>query len=231
MNVFERLRNTGLSADDPDRSLIKAAKRGDRRAFDALVRGYSGLLRGYLSRRVQSSAVDDLMQEVLVAGWVALPAFNGRSRFKAWLFGIAMHKCADYHRAIGRERIDSSIELQDRQAAIATTESLDDWSASIDRRAAIQRALARVPDSQREVLEMYYYAELSLPDISRALSRNLNTVKYQFYRAHALAAEVLAGEPGLTDDPAFDGQEETATGQWQRDSPASLGVREGFGNG
>jgi RNA polymerase sigma-70 factor, ECF subfamily len=140
--------------------------------------------------------VDDLMQEVLLAGWVALPAFNGRSRFKAWLFGIAMHKCADFHRAAGRDRIDGSIELQDCMFA-GSTESLDDWSASIDRKAAIKRALEGLPSTQREVLEMYYYAELSLPEISVVLGRNLNTVKYQFYRAHTQAAETLGGVPGL----------------------------------
>lgn len=41
------------------------------------------------------------------------------------------------------------------------------------------------------VVEMYYYAELTLPEIALALGRNLNTVKYQFYRAHARAAREL----------------------------------------
>ncbi len=53
-----------------------------------------------------------------------------------------------------------------------------------------------MPGAQREVLELYYYAELTLPEIAAALGRNLNTVKYQFYRAHALAAEGLAAEEG-----------------------------------
>jgi RNA polymerase sigma-70 factor (ECF subfamily) len=136
------------------------------------------------------------MQEVLVAGWSALPAFNGRSRFKAWLFGIAMHKCADFHRAAGRDRLDSSVELQEGMS-IMSTETLDDWSADIDRKEAVAGALAKLPANQREVLEMYYYAELSLPEIATTLGRNLNTVKYQFYRAHAQAAETLSGVPGI----------------------------------
>lgn len=196
MTLFRGIRSLDLLHGDPDRPLVASARRGDRRAFDLLVRNYSGLLRGYLARRVQSAAVDDLMQEVLLAGWVALPAFNGRSRFKAWLFGIAMHKCADYHRAAGRDRVDGSVELQDGIYA-GSSESLDDWSASIDRKEAVKRALSGLPSTQREVLEMYYYAELSLPEISSVLGRNLNTVKYQFYRAHAQAAETLGGAPDL----------------------------------
>ena len=160
------------------------------------MRNYSGLLRGYLARRVNASAVDDLMQEILLAGWSALHAFNGKSRFKAWLFGIAMHKCADHHRAAGRDHLDSSVELQD-EMALMSTDTLDDWSTDIDRREAVAGALSKLPPNQREVLEMYYYAELSLPEIATALKRNLNTVKYQFYRAHAQAAETLSSVPGL----------------------------------
>lgn len=136
------------------------------------------------------------MQDVLLAGWSALPAFNGRSRFKAWLFGIAMHKCADFHRASSRDRLGEAVALEEETMALSG-ETLDDWSADIDRRKAVAGALALLPANQREVIEMYYYAELSLPEIALALDRNLNTVKYQFYRAHALAAEALSAIPGI----------------------------------
>jgi len=42
-----------------------------------------------------------------------------------------------------------------------------------------------------ETTTLYYYAELTLPEIAEALGRNVNTVKYQFYRAHAQAADGL----------------------------------------
>jgi len=51
--------------------------------------------------------------------------------------------------------------------------------------AAIPGMLAQLTDTQREVLELYYFSQLNLPEIARALNRNLNTVKYQFYRAHS----------------------------------------------
>ena len=51
----------------------------------------------------------------------------------------------------------------------------------------------RFPEAQREVLDLYYWAELTLPEIARALNRNLNTVKYQFYRGHDLVAQGMAG--------------------------------------
>ena len=55
----------------------------------------------------------------------------------------------------------------------------------------MDEALLKLPENQREVLEMYYFAELTLPEIAGLLDRNLNTVKYQFYRAHTQVAEQL----------------------------------------
>jgi hypothetical protein len=52
-------------------------------------------------------------------------------------------------------------------------------------REAVKVVLSRLPDAQREVLALYYFAELTLPEIATALNRNPNTIKYQFYRANA----------------------------------------------
>ena len=66
-----------------------------------------------------------------------------------------------------------------------------DAYAAADRAQAVRAALAGLPEAQQEVLELYFYAELTLPEIAEMLGRNLNTVKYQFYRAHAQAALAL----------------------------------------
>lgn len=94
--------SSGGGATDTDVGLVRAARRGDRRAFDALVRVYQDPLRGFLVRRVGPAAADDALQETWVAAWSGLPGFTGRSRFKAWLFAIAAHKAADLRDAVGR---------------------------------------------------------------------------------------------------------------------------------
>lgn len=171
---------------DPDGKLVEAARRGDRRAFDALVCTYQTHLRGFLARRVGPEAVDDLLQDIWLASWVALPRFNRRSRFKTWLYGIALHKCTDHHRAQGRFAREVSSD-----SAGANWQSPEDLYASAELRETVQALLLALSPAQREVLEMYYYAELTLPEIAKVLGRNLNTVKYQFYRAHARVAQGL----------------------------------------
>lgn len=164
---------------------VVAAQRGDRRAFETLMQTHEKLLRGFLTRRVGTDAVEDVLQETWMAAWQALPKFTHRSRFKAWLFSIALHKAQDHHRARGRSLIEPLSE--ETEAGLAAP----DVYAAIDLKHAVQAALSHLPDAQREVLEMYYYAELTLPEIADALKRNQNTVKYQFYRAHALVADGL----------------------------------------
>lgn len=130
-----------------------------------------------------NESVDDVLQDVWLAAWAALPSFDQRSRFKTWLYGICLHKIQDHYRVMKR-----------RVPAVELSEDLIRTSTSgvdADLVATIPSMLARLTDSQREVLELYYFCELNLPEISQALGRNLNTVKYQFYRAHSELADMM----------------------------------------
>jgi RNA polymerase sigma-70 factor (ECF subfamily) len=166
--------------------LVTAAQRGSRTAFDALVRAHEGPLRSFLARRVCPSAVDDILQETWLASWQALPRYSRRSRFKAWLYSIATRKCIDYYRQHGRCTTVIALE----EAAMDVADPKDQY-ATVDTRHTVQMLLSRLPADQREVLELYYYSELTLAEIAQALDRNLSTVKSQFYRAHAVVAQNL----------------------------------------
>lgn len=172
--------------EDAETKLVIAAQRGDREAFDALLRAHERQLRGFLARRVGAQAVDDVLQETWLAGWIALPRYTRRARFKAWIFAIAFHKCTDYHRARKRGAIEAPLEEADRKGSYQA-----DGYAAAELKQTVQALLAQLPADQREVVEIYYYAELTLAEVARVLDRNLSTVKSQFYRAHALIAREL----------------------------------------
>lgn len=162
---------------------VEAALAGDRAAFDDLVRSIEGDLRLFVRRRVAEHEVDDVLQETWLAAWSALPAFDRRSRFKTWLFGIALNKCRDHY----RHRREPAERLQERAEVAFDERAFGNTELSL----AIREILDALPTSQREVLELYYFSGLNLAEVAKALSRNLNTVKYQFYRAHADAASRL----------------------------------------
>jgi len=188
MLLRDQLQKWPFPGSDPNRDLVSRAKAGDRRAFDQLVKTYGDQLRGFVALRVGAECADDVLQETWMACWVGLSSFGSRSGFKSWLYGIAANKCTDQHRARARVAAQSVEELED----LADQENA---YAKVDLREAVRTVLAQLPDAQREVVELYYYAGLTLPEIAESLKRNLSTVKYQFYRAHDQVAQLLA-EPG-----------------------------------
>jgi RNA polymerase sigma-70 factor (ECF subfamily) len=187
LNLWRTIRRRPQSGEEAEADLIAAAQRGDQRAFDSLVRIHRPLVRGFLARRLDSAeAVDDILQETWMAAWTKLPEYTHRARFKAWLFGIAVHKIGDHHRARAKsiaEQITPEIER--------TMATQSDPYAAVDLKDALNSILSQLPAAQREVIELYYYAGLTLPEIAETLKRNQNTVKYQFYRAHGIVESGL----------------------------------------
>jgi len=167
--------------------LVSDARGGNREAFDTLIQLHEARLRAFLHIRIGREAVEDVLQETRIAAYLALPKFHGKSRFKVWLFGIAHHKCADHHRA--RRAGDVSYE----ESGLEPPDPTDRYAAT-DLKLMVADLLKVLPPVQSEVLELYYFADLTLAEIAMVLGRSLNTVKAQFYRGHAAAAQSLPAE-------------------------------------
>jgi RNA polymerase sigma-70 factor, ECF subfamily len=93
--------------------LVNAAKRGDPRAFDLLVRRYRGrifALALHISG-VESDA-DDITQDVFLRAFHTLAEFEGRSEFFTWVYRLTVNRALDVRRSRAR-RSESSIEHED----------------------------------------------------------------------------------------------------------------------
>ena len=152
-------------------------------AFDDLTQAFEVEIRRFVSRKVHIEAVDDVLQEIWVAAWQGYPDLQDQSKLRPWIYGICLHKCHDHYRSRQKEErlvSISGVELHDPSPSPET--------AAMDA-ARIQILLKNLDESQKEVIELYYYAQLTLAEISTLLQRNMNTVKYQFYRAHTMLLE------------------------------------------
>lgn len=207
MSFWQKLTDKFATNDQTggDSGLVEAARRGDRHAFDMLVSTYQTQLKGFIGRRVGAEAVDDLAQDVWIGVWNALPRFERRACFRTFLYGVAVHKCMDYHRGqkrTGGGAVSASALTEGVMNAAMSASSSGDMTAhktpeelyaAAESRETVRIVVDTLPQAQREVLDLYYWAELTLPEIARVLDRNLNTVKYQFYRGHDLVAQGMAG--------------------------------------
>jgi RNA polymerase sigma-70 factor (ECF subfamily) len=151
--------------------------------FDQQVAAIEPELRRFVARKVSPVAVDDVLQEVWLAAWQNLPKYNRQSKFRTWIYAICVNKCHDHHRM---RHWEHRLVPLDAEPLLDGTPSPEDTVTQND---AVRRLLAGLDETQREVIELYYYAQLTLSEIAAILDRNLNTVKYQFYRAHS---ELLA---------------------------------------
>jgi RNA polymerase sigma-70 factor (ECF subfamily) len=94
---------TTMSAD-----LLRRAQSGDREAFAELVAPLRGDVQLLCYRMLGSlQDAEDTLQEVLLAAWIGLPGFEGRSSFRTWLHRIATHRCLNVLRAGSRRPVES----------------------------------------------------------------------------------------------------------------------------
>jgi RNA polymerase sigma-70 factor (TIGR02960 family) len=83
--------------------LLQLARAGDREAFAALVEPHRGELQVHCYRMLGSlQDAEDLLQETLLAAWVGLGGFEGRSSVRTWLYRIATNRCLNQLRSTTR---------------------------------------------------------------------------------------------------------------------------------
>jgi RNA polymerase sigma-70 factor (ECF subfamily) len=83
--------------------LLQRARAGDRDAFTALVEPHRGELQVHCYRMLGSlQDAEDALQETLLAAWLGLDGFEGRSSVRTWLYRIATNRCLNHLRSSGR---------------------------------------------------------------------------------------------------------------------------------
>lgn len=177
-----------------DPALVAAAARGNRQAYEQLVRKYQDRLMMTVGRVVRDrSDAEDVCQEAFLRAFVHLPTFTGRSAFFTWLCRIALNV------AIGEHRRRTRAPFRELPAETARQEPIDRGDRPGDRlmrRESVSRlrqALAALPPDQRAVLVLRAVNGLNYHEISRRLDLNIGTVRSRLHRARQELRELLQG--------------------------------------
>ncbi|MFD7976434.1 sigma-70 family RNA polymerase sigma factor [Streptomyces sp. NPDC059071] len=154
--------------------LVEAARAGDVRAEDALVRAFMPLVYNIVGRALDGHAdVDDLVQDTMVRALDGLPALRDPSRFRSWLVAIAMNRVR--HR--WRESRQAPLPGLDRAETLADP-SGDFTDLAILRlgltgqRREVAEATRWLDEDDREVLSLWWLeaaGELSRAELAAAL--------------------------------------------------------------
>ena len=89
--------------------LLQRARAGDRDAFAALVEPHRGELQVHCYRMLGSlQDAEDALQETLLAAWLGLDGFEGRSSVRTWLYRIATNRCLNLLRSSARRPVTAA---------------------------------------------------------------------------------------------------------------------------
>jgi RNA polymerase sigma-70 factor, ECF subfamily len=179
--------------------LICRARQRDSAAFDALVEVYSPRLYGYFYRLTgRREDAEDLLQEVFVRVVRMIGRYEHDNRFDAWVFRIATNLVRDrvrrrkrsprYEVPGGAAGEDSGglDELPDDDSGCA--ESAFERAEQVDR---LQRALARLPETEREVILLRHFSQMSFKEVAESMGTPLGTALARAHRGLARLRQLM----------------------------------------
>ena len=185
--------NTSAMDHESDAALI-AASIDTPVAFAAVFDRHYDFVHRYLARRVGFDLSDDLASETFTT------AFRVRARYdlshsgaRPWLLGIATNLIRHHRRAEVR-RLRAYERLEAEHAAGIDEEMVAARADAAAARPRIARALARVPDRDRDALLLLAWADLTYAEIAVALGIPIGTVRSRIHRARNRLRELL--DPG-----------------------------------
>ncbi len=164
------------AADD-----IALAQRGDQLAFERIYRQRVRSVSRYISAMVRETALaEDVTSQTFLLAWRDLPKLRDPERFDAWLFRIAHNQAMT---EVGRRRqtvaLDDAPEIADLGRFGSPQRELQ-IACDVDE---LRVAITHLPETQREVLILRYFNDLSAAEIARQIGKNEQSVWALTYRA------------------------------------------------
>jgi RNA polymerase sigma factor (sigma-70 family) len=147
-----------------------------------------------------ASVAEDLAQEVMLEAWRSVERLRDTERFSHWLSGIARNVCLRWMRKQERDRqhviepeLEQDISLEELLAADIDVEF------DLERKELIElldRALALLPPTTRDVLVARYVEESSLAEVAERLGLQTSTVAMRLQRGKLALRRTLSNELG-----------------------------------
>jgi len=182
---------------DPDERLVRRAKSGDKGAFGKLVNHYYEMVYsisyGVLHQREPAR---DVTQDVFMKVFRDLNKFDGKSKFKTWLYRVTVNASIDVTR---KKRPSQSIDAtdasdeEDKAPVVITSESPGprDVAASEELKVLVQKALEDLSADHRAILVLREWQGLSYEEIADMLQIDMGTVMSRLYYARKKLGDVL----------------------------------------
>ena len=187
--------------EERDQDLVKRTLRGDRKAFEMIVRKYQQPLLAYVGRMVgQREMALDFTQDVFVKAYASLRSYKPRYKFSTWLFKIASNLVIDHWRKkkilafslsepLDPEDAGLTIEVPAIEPSISRTFELTEL------RRKVEAAMEKLPGPLRELFVWRHVNELSYEEMAEIKDLPLGTVKNRVFQAKEMIRRLMEETP------------------------------------
>ena len=172
-----------------DDILVERVKRGDRKAFDALVLKYQGRILNLVSRFVHDpSDAGDVAQEAFIKAYRALPKFRGDSAFYTWIYRIAVNTAKNFLATSARRPFDTASDFNEMEQ-IDHSDTLKEQTTperlllTRELQDTIIRAIEELPADLRSAITLREIDGLSYEEIASVMACPVGTVRSRIFRA------------------------------------------------
>jgi len=181
-----------------DEALVALVARSDEVALGELYDRFGRVAYGLARRILRDDALaEDAVQESFLAVWRSAGRFvPERSKASTWLLTLVHRRAVDLVRREERRRAEA-LDEREHAADAASDEAV--WLRY--ERERVQAALARLPDQQREAIELAYYGGFTQSELSERLGQPLGTIKSRMFTGLGRLRELLT-------EPEAEGREQ-----------------------
>lgn len=176
-----------------DALLLKRIADGDRDAFTELYKIFQPRLIKFCSRMLKNdiALAADMADEAMIEVWKSAGTFSGLSQPSTWIHSIARFRMIGYLRKNKEVLQDDDYE----QLNIEDTDLQPEETMAItERNEQLVKDIGKLSDKHREVIELVYFRELSIREISEMLDVSENTVKTRMFYARKHLKAILSNE-------------------------------------
>ncbi|MDE0325585.1 MAG: sigma-70 family RNA polymerase sigma factor [Candidatus Poribacteria bacterium] len=170
-----------------DAQLIQRVLSGDDTAFSVLVRKYQKSVHALAWRKIGDFHIaEDITQDTFLQAYQKLSTLKKPQRFASWLYVIAANYCKMWLRKkrLSTESLEdtSSAELEKGTYSGYVIEENERTTAETQHE-VVKKLLAKLQESDRTVITLYYLGEMNYEEISNFLGVSVSAVKSRLHRA------------------------------------------------
>ena len=173
-----------------DEKIIELYERGQREeAFNGIVNAYTERLYWHIRRFLCSHEdSNDLLQDIFIKIWAALPNFRREARLYTWLYRIATNEVLNHLR---KQKFKALISLDSASAILERKIDDDAYFNGDELQRELHKAIQRLPEKQRIVFSLRYFDEMKYEEISEITDTTVGALKASYHHAYNKIKEDL----------------------------------------